>query len=230
MMTAKKRRTRRRKHVSYVLYILYTLILLVVMGNIIGSMMFIRMEDNARHLLLSYALEGVGSYQTDAWSFNQLFYRQFMYQGSIWFLGLTVVGVAVNLFLVFLRGVVAGVNVIFLFSSLGVQAGFWAGVLWLIQYLLIMGVSVLSAYFSIRFVILSGKILLVKKRPELFKQHLLIYFYQLVIVMALTLFTAGVTYVVQPMVFRQVGRVSLIQPDAGAPSRGDFLVIDTDTD
>lgn len=229
-MAPKKRRTRSSKNFSYVLYIFYILVLLIVIGSIIGSTMFMRLGEDARNLLLSYAFDSAEAYSSDSWSFNQLFFRQFMYHGSIWVLGLTVIGVVINLFLVFLRGVVAGVNVIFLFSNLGMQAGFWAGMLWVIQYFLVMAVTVLSAYFSIRFVILSGKILLVKKRPELFKQHLLIYFYQLVIVMVLTLFTSGVTFVVQPLVFRQVQRVSLNVQDSNLPSRGDFLVIDTNID
>lgn len=227
MTATKKRRTRRRKNFSYVLYILYILVLLVVIGNIIGSTMFVRLSEEGRQQLLSFAFDSVEAYSAENWSFNQLFYRQFMYHGGIWVLGLTVIGVLFNLFLVFLRGVVSGVNVLFLFSNLGVEAGFWAGILWMLQYLLIMAVTVLSAYFSMRFVVVAAKILFVKKRPELFKQHLLIYFYQLVIIMVLTLFTTGVTYVVQPMVFRQVQRVSQTISSPSLPSRGDFLVTDT---
>jgi len=70
----------------------------------------------------------------------------------------------------------------------------------------------------------------VKLGPELFKQHLLVYFYQLVIIMLLTLFTTGVTYWVQPLVFQQVQRTSQTVPSPNLPSRGDFLVIDTDID
>ena len=225
-MTVTKRRTRRSKKFSYILYILYVLFLLVIMGNIMGSSMFLRLDDNARYLLLGYSLENIEAYNIPTWSFNQLFYRQFIYQGSIWVLGLSLIGIVANLFLVFLRGVIAGVNVIFLFSNLGLQAGMWAGLLWLIQYGLIIGVTILSGYFSIRFGILTIKILFFRRSPHLFKQHLVIYFYQLVIITILTLATSTVTFIIQPIVFRQIQNAVVVPAAQSIQTQGDFLVIE----
>ena len=200
-MVAQKRR---KKSFSYVLYVLYVLLLLVIIGDIIGASLYVKLEQSSQS-------------RWPPWSFNQLFYKQFMYQGSMWVLGLTGVGVIVNLFLVFLKGVIAGFNVFFIFQALSPFQAILTSLLWLIQYLLILGVTILSGYFSVRFVIMAVKILFFKKNKLLLKKHLLYYFYQLVIITVLTLLTAGVTYLIQPVVYQQfekAGKSETIQQSA----------------
>ena len=98
-MVAQKRR---KKSFSYVLYVLYVLLLLVIIGDIIGASLYVKLEQSSQSLMANYVNENVNVFNQESWSFNQLFYKQFMYQGSMWVLGLTGVGVIVNLFLVFL--------------------------------------------------------------------------------------------------------------------------------
>ena len=204
-------RNRKNKSFSYALYILYVLALLIVIGNIIGSALFMRLDDASRALMLNYVNENINFFDVEYWSFNQIFYKQFMYQGSMWVLGLSVIGVVVNLFLVFLKGVITGFNIFFIFESMGFFAGLWTSFLWLLQYSLILGVTILSGYFSIRFVIMALKILFLRKNTSMFQKHLLYYFYQLVIIMVLTLITAGVTFFVQPVVYQQFERAGHAQ-------------------
>ena len=187
-MVAQKRR---KKSFSYVLYVMYVLLLLVIIGDIIGSSLYIKLEQSSQSLMVNYVNENINAFDQTQWSFNQLFYKQFMYQGSIWVLGLTVIGVIVNLFLVFLKGVIAGFNVFFIFQTLAPMQAIWTSFLWLIQYSLILGVTILSGYFSVRFVIMAVKIIFFKKNTTLLQKHLLYYFYQLFIIMVLTLVTSG---------------------------------------
>ena len=114
-MVAQKRR---RKSFSYVLYVMYVLLLLIIIGDIIGSSLYIKLEQSSKSSLLSYVSENINMFDASQWSFNDLFYKQFMYQGSMWLLGISLVGVVVNLFLVFLKGVIAGFNVFFLLPDL----------------------------------------------------------------------------------------------------------------
>ncbi|MFQ9522077.1 MAG: stage II sporulation protein M, partial [Turicibacter sp.] len=171
-MVAQKRR---KKSFSYVLYVMYVLLLLVIIGDIIGSSLYIKLEQSSQSLMVNYVNENINAFDQTQWSFNQLFYKQFMYQGSMWVLGLTVIGVVVNLFLVFLKGVIAGFNVFFIFQTLAPMQAIWTSFLWLIQYSLILGVTILSGYFSVRFVIMAVKIIFFKKNTTLLKKHLLYY-------------------------------------------------------
>ena len=206
-------RNTKNKSFSYALYILYVLVLLIIIGNIIGSALFMRLDEASRALMLSYVNDNINFFEVEYWSFNQLFYRQFIYQGSMWVLGLSGIGVIVNLFLVFLRGVITGFNIFFIFESLGFFSGLWTSFLWLLQYILILAVTVLSGYFSIRFVIMALKILFLRKNTAMFQKHLLYYFYQLVIIMMLTLVTAGVTFFIQPIVYQQFEQIGQVQAE-----------------
>lgn len=217
-MVAQKRR---RKTFSYVLYVMYVLLLLVLIGDIIGSSLYVKLEQTSQSSLLTYVNENINSFDASQWSFNQLFYKQFMYQGSMWVLGLSLIGVIVNLFLVFLKGVIAGFNVFFIFQTLSPLVALWTSFLWLIQYLLILAVTILTGYFTIRFVILTLKLVFFKKNNTLLKKHFLYYFYQLVIIMILTLVTSGVTYLIQPIVYHQFEKAG--QTQSLESSADDFI-------
>ena len=142
-MVAQKRR---KKSFSYVLYVMYVLLLLVIIGDIIGASLYIKLEQSSQSLMLNYVNENINAFDQTQWSYNQLFYKQFMYQGSMWVLGLTVIGVVVNLFLVFLKGVIAGFNVFFIFQTLAPMEAIWTSFLWLIQ----RGSSPLSSTYEMR--------------------------------------------------------------------------------
>ena len=169
-MVAQKRR---KKSFSYVLYVMYVLLLLVIIGDIIGASLYMKLEQSSQSVMLNYVNENINAFDQSQWSFNQLFYKQFMYQGSMWVLGLTVIGVVVNLFLVFLKGVVAGFNVFFIFQTLAPMQAIFTSFLWLLQYLLILAVNILSGYFTIRFVIMAVKIIFFKKNTAILQKHLL---------------------------------------------------------
>lgn len=194
---------RRKKTISYVVYVMYVLVLLVLIGDIIGSSLYLKVDQSSQNLLVNYVSDNISYFDASQWSFNQIFYKQFMYQGSMWTLGLSIIGVIVNLFLVFLKGVIAGFNVFFIFETLPLFSAILTCFLWLVQYVLILGVTILSGYFSIRFVLLTLKLIFFKKNSIMIKKHLLYYFYQLVIIMVLTLITSGVTYFIQPIIYNQ---------------------------
>ena len=222
-MVAQKRR---KKSFSYVLYVMYVLLLLVIIGDIIGASLYMKLEQSSQSVMLNYVNENINAFDQSQWSFNQLFYKQFMYQGSMWVLGLTVIGVVVNLFLVFLKGVVAGFNVFFIFQTLAPMQAIFTSFLWLLQYLLILAVTILSGYFTIRFVIMAVKIIFFKKNTAILQKHLLYYFYQLVIIMILTLITSGITYVIQPMVYHQFEKAG--QSESVEQSSDDFISTSSD--
>ncbi len=194
---------RRNKSISIIFYIVYVLLLLILIGDVIGAMLYLKLDETSTHELFKYVHENVQVFNQKDWSFNEIFYEQFMYQGSIWLFGLTIVGVVINLFLIFLKGVIAGFNLLFIFESLPFFTALWTAVIWFIQYGLILAFTLISGYFSIRFVVVTVRILVVKKEPKLLKTHLLYYFYQLVIVMLLTLLSTSVTYVMQPLTYEQ---------------------------
>lgn len=220
-MVAHKKR--RKKTFNYVLYVMYVLLLLVLIGDIIGSSLYVKLEQASQTSLMSYVGDNISSFDPNQWSFNKLFYKQFMYQGSMWVLGLSIIGIVVNLFLVFLKGVIAGFNVFFIFQTLSPLSALITSFLWLLQYLLILGVTILSGYFSIRFVILLLKIIFVKKNNALLQKHFLYYFYQLVIVMVLTLVTSGLTYFIQPVVYHQFEKAGQTDALEAKESADDFL-------
>ena len=211
------------------LYVMYVLLLLVIIGDIIGASLYIKLEQSSQSLMVNYVNENINAFDQAQWSFNQLFYKQFMYQGSMWVLGLTVIGVVVNLFLVFLvflKGVIAGFNIFFIFQTLAPMQAIWTSFLWLIQYSLILGVTILSGYFSIRFVIMIVKIIFFKKNTTILQKHLLYYFYQLVIIMILTLITSGVTYLIQPLVYHQFEKAG--QTEQVEQAADDFISTSSD--
>ena len=83
-MVAHKKR--RKKTFNYVLYVMYVLLLLVLIGDIIGSSLYVKLEQASQTSLMSYVGDNISSFDPNQWSFNQLFYKQFMYQGSMWVL------------------------------------------------------------------------------------------------------------------------------------------------
>ena len=168
---------------------------IVLIGDVVGAVMYLRQAPEMQENLMSYVAIG------DSLSFFQIFWQQFLYQLTIWALGLTLIGNLVNLFLIFVRGVSAGFNLAVLIEQ---ELSTGIIVLWLFQYLLILFTTILSVYFSIRFAYLIVKSL-IKKKYKLIKKHLKLYVTQLIVVTLLTMFTSMTSAVVTPMIQDRLG-------------------------
>ena len=188
---SKKRRPKRK--VSNLALIILGILAIVLIGDIIGAVMYLRQSPEMQASLMQYIATG------DSMSFFQIFWQQFLYQLTIWTMGLTMIGNIVNLFLIFVRGVSAGFNLAILVQ----QADTWTIVLWLFQYILILFTTILSVYFSLRFAYLVIKSL-VKKKYKLIKKHFKLYVTQFIIIVVLTIFTSMLSAVTTPMIRQQM--------------------------
>ena len=193
------RRSNKRKMSRMTIIILGILGVLLI-GDIVGALMYARQTPTMQSELLVYIATG------ERLSFLQIFWQQFLYQFTIWTLGLTIIGNLVNIFLIFVRGVSAGFNMAVLIQ----KASFGVLILWLFQYLLIILTTVLSGYFSIRFAYLVIRALVLKKYA-LLKRHLKLYARQLVVIMVLTMITAVFSTVTTPLVQNQFITVATIE-------------------
>jgi len=193
-------RSKGRTKKSYMTYIFLGLLALVVIGDIIGAVLYLRQGSEVREQLLQY----VGESARGSASFFGILGAQMLYQLTIWGLGLSIIGNLANIGLVFMRGISAGFNLAFLFATLG----FGASLLWILQYGLVLMATVFSAYFSMRFAFLMIENLIFKRSMKLFKRHLKYYCSQLVIIVVMTLITATVSYVVNPIISDRLNNVS----------------------
>ena len=187
-----QRHTKKRK-ISNMTIIILIILGVVLIGDIIGALIYLRQSPQVQAELLNYLATG------DSLSFWQIFWQQFLYQFTIWTMGLTIIGNFVNIFLVFMRGVSTGFNIALIVGevSLGVL------ILWLVQHLLIIFTTILSAYFSLRFAYMVIKTVLVKKYNLLPKQFKL-YATQLIVIMVLTMATAVISAITAPLIPEQL--------------------------
>ena len=185
------KRNKKRK-ISRMMTIILGIIGVILIGDIVGAIMYIQQEPATQAQLAVYFTTG------QRLTLFQIFWQQLLYQFTIWTLGLTIIGNLVNIFLIFVRGVSVGFNL----SMLAQEASFGVLLLWLVQYLFIILTTVLSAYFSMRFAYLVVKTLL-KKRYDLLKRLFKTYATQLVIIVVLTMVTAIVSSVTTPLVQNQ---------------------------
>ena len=123
-------------------------------------------------------------------------------------MGLSIVGIFVNFFLVFVRGVSAGFNLAILMQQ-DISTGMI--VLWLIHYLLILFTTILGVYFSIRFAYMVVKSL-IKKKYKLIKKHFKLYCTQFIVVVLLTMLSAMLSAVVTPGIQNHLVEDSLDSP------------------
>ena len=182
-------RRRQKIKISNMALIILGILGLVLLGDVIGAIMYLRQTPEIQANLMRYIATG------NSLSFFQIFWRQFLYQVTIWIMGLSIIGNLVTLFLVFARGVSAGFNLAVLVQSVGVGTT----VLWLTQYIMILFTTILSVYFSIRFAYLVVKSL-IKRRYKLIKKHFKLYATQFVVVMVLTIFTSMFSRITAPIV------------------------------
>ena len=192
----RSRKRRQKRKISKITRIIFTILGIVLLGDIIGALMYLRQPLEVQTNLMQYMAAG------NALSFFQIFWRQFLYQLTIWIMGLSIIGNVVNLFLVFSRGVSAGFNLAILVGEVGGQTI----LLWLLQYTLILCTTILSVYFSLRFAYLMIKSLVMKKY-KLIKKHLKLYATQFVVIVLLTTFTSMLSAVTTPMIRSQVVEV-----------------------
>lgn len=190
---SKKRRQRQRRKISNMALIILSILGIVLLGDIVGAIMYLRQTPEMQAHLMQYIATGISL------SFFQIFWRQLLYQLTIWTMGLTIIGNLLNLFLIFTRGVSAGFNLAVLVQGVGLGTI----ILWLIQYILILFTTILSVYFSIRFAYLIIKSL-TKKKYKLIKKHLKMYATQFVVVMVMVIFTSMLSSVIMPSIQYQM--------------------------
>jgi len=184
-----KRRKQKRRF-SNLAIIIFMILIIVLIGDIVGAMIYLRQTPEMQHSLMAYVAAG------DSMSFLQIFWQQFLYQLTIWSMGLTVIGIVINLFLIFVRGISAGFNLAILVQQ---EVSIGIIMLWLLHYLSILFVTILSVYFSSRFAYLVIKNLL-KKKYKLIKKHLRLYVTQFVFIILLTMVSSMLSAVVTPSV------------------------------
>ncbi|MCL1989364.1 MAG: stage II sporulation protein M [Defluviitaleaceae bacterium] len=194
---SKKRRQKRK--ISPMERLIFSILGIVLLGDIVGAIMYLRQSPDVQADLMAYVATG------NALSFFQIFWRQFLYQLTIWLMGLTLIGNVVNLFLIFVRGVSAGFNLAVLIREIGIASGAGVILLWLMQYILILFTTILSVYFSFRFAYFMIKCLM-KKKYNLIKKHIKGYARQFVVLMVLTLFSAMLSAVTTPRIQQQLAR------------------------
>ena len=186
----KQKQQRRYSNMILLLCIIFGVILA---GDVIGATIFLRQSPQTHAYLATYVENGISN------SFFEIFWTQFLYKFTIFAMGATIIGNVVNLFLVFTRGVTAGFNLAFLIS----EASFWAMLLWVMQYIMIIFTTILSVYFSLRFAYVVLKSL-VLKRHDLIKKHTKLYIVQFVVIMIFTIITSFLTMIVSPIVINSI--------------------------
>ena len=184
---------RKKRKFSNLAIIIFGILGIVLIGDIIGAIMYLRQSPQMHENIRQYVVTG------DSLSFLQIFWRQFLYQLTIWTMGLSIVGIIVNLFLIFARGVSAGFNLAFLVQEIGASSDAWAIILWLMQYVLILFTTILGVYFSFRFAYLVIKSL-IKKKYELIITHLKLYAMQFILIIVLILCTSMFTALTTPII------------------------------
>jgi len=196
---------KQKPKISYLALIIIGILIIVLVGDIIGAVMYLRQSPEMKVSLIQYIATG------DSLSFLQIFWRQFLYQLTIWTMGLTIIGNIVNLFLIFARGVSAGFNLAFLVQEVGSFGSIWAILSWLVQYVLILFTTILSVYFSFRFAYLVIKSL-IKKKYSLIKTHLKLYAMQFLFILILIMITSMFTAVTTPFIQNQISDdVTIVQ-------------------
>lgn len=186
-------RRRKKRKISIMAVIILSILGIVLVGDIIGAVIYLRQTPEIRSELISYLVAG------DSMSFLEIFWQQFLYQLTIWTMGLLVIGNLVNIFLLFMRGVSAGFNM----TIVAQNASAGVLVLWLIQYFLIIFTTILSVYFSLRFAYLVYKTLRIKKYKFL-KKHLRVYATQFLFIVVLTMLSATFSRFTNPFVQEQI--------------------------
>lgn len=183
-----------KKKISTITLIILTILAIVLIGDVVGAIIYIRQSPEIQENLISYTITG------QSLSFFQIFWQQFLYQLTIWTLGLTIIGNIINLFLIFIRGISAGFNLALLADN---EVSLSIILLWLAQYIFILFTTILSVYFSLRFSYLVIKSLL-KKKYKLLKKYLKLYAIQLLIIAVFCMVTSILTFVITPRIQEQI--------------------------
>jgi len=191
-MKKHRRRNNRRKksRISHLALIIFIILAIILIGDVIGAIIYLRQSSQIQETLVEYMATG------HSMSFFQIFWQQFLYQLTIWTMGLSIIGIFINLFLVFVRGISAGFNLAILLQH-DISTGIL--ILWLIHYLLILFTTILGVYFSIRFAYLVV-ISLVKKKHKLLKKYFKLYIVQFIVVVFFITLSSMLSAVVTPSI------------------------------
>jgi len=178
----------RKSKKSKLKYIVIAIFATILLGDIIGAVIFLRQSYETQNNLLIYMATGTEK------NFFQTFTQQFLTQLTVWTMGLTVIGALGNFFIMFSRGVSAGFNLAFLAHN---HAGIGAITVWFFQYLLILLATALGVFWSARFSILIILNLHKSKWAQL-KKHFKIYAIQLGLLFVLTILTTTLSTMTLP--------------------------------
>lgn len=151
--------------------LLFVIILLFV-GIIFGALIVeqlgeVQMEDLKIYLQSFFGMVGEGSVSKPVEIFQVSLWNQLKMVGLIWLLGISMVGLPIAIFLLFLKGITLGFSIGLLVNTFGLQGLFLSMGTIIPQNILIlllwMGMLVLSLSFSIDFV----KYLFLKKKTHI---------------------------------------------------------------
>lgn len=201
----RRRKAKHKKKLSSMTLIFFIILGIVLLGDLVGAIMYVRQSPEARAVLMQYFYDGAENHS----SFFSIFWQQAMYQLTILGLGLTIIGNVVNGFLLFARSVSMGFNLAFILGAGSEASKIGLLVLWSFQSLLILFTTILSVYFSMRFAYVVVKSI-VKKKYKIIKKQLKLYVTQLAVVLVLTIFTSMVTVATVP-------RITHLLTDYGQP-------------
>ncbi|MCL2559929.1 MAG: stage II sporulation protein M [Turicibacter sp.] len=203
----RRKKTRKKSNVSHITRIVLTLLAIVLVGDLIGVLMYVRQTPETRQALVQYFYSGTEHRLT----FFETFWQQAIYQLTIWGLGLTIIGNVANGFLLFARGASTGFNLAFIIDISNGTSNLAILMLWSLQAFLMLFTTILSAYFSVRFAYLVAKSIY-KKKMKIIKKQLKLYVTQLAVVLVLTIFTSLVTAVSMPIVMNGLRHNEAAEP------------------
>jgi len=191
---------RRKKKPSNLTLIILSILAIVLIGDVLGAMLYLRQSPATREGLITYVMTG------ESQTFFQIFWQQFVTHLTLWTLGFTIVGNGINVLFLFMRGMSAGFNLAFLIDQ-GVSTA--TVILWFVHYFLVLVSTMFTVYFSLRFAYIVIKSVLLKKY-KLVKKQAKLYVMQLVFVLVLVLFIAVASALITPFTWGQLGDVEQI--------------------
>ena len=199
----KMRRRRRSRKLSHIGMLFLGILAIVLIGDIVGAVMYLRQSPEVQEGLVQYVAQHADSQR----SFFQILSGQMRYQLTIWGLGATIIGNLVNGFLIFTRGVSAGFNLTFLIREVTFSEGADLILIWLFQHTLVLVVTIINVYFSVKFayVVLRS---VIKKQYKWIKKYARIYVNQLVVVVILTIFTSLITAAITPDISEHLNSIT----------------------
>lgn len=146
-------------------------IILLLMGVIFGATIVNSLHSELKQDLLFYLKQFFSQADKDnigepsvVW--KESYISQLMYISIIWVLGISIIGLPIILFLLFLKGIVVGFTVGFLVDQMGIEGFLLAMVSVLPQNLIVIPIYIFISTISIGFSIQLIKQLFIKKQTN----------------------------------------------------------------